>query len=581
MALSLAGLTAGALALSGASGLLGIPDAGVLAPGVLEYQRSALQLPAGVSTISAIQADQWQFSPLSRLELGVKLSSSAMPGQRESHIASYHAKLQLYRHALAPDRVFRLALGARQTAAEASIFPSVRYLVGDLAAPGWRLVAGYGHGRPGSLRERSLAGGFAGLSYAPRPWLDLLLDHDGAGFNAGLRLKAHAGRTSLYAQGYVRRQGTRTSLGAALGLRLMLGRDERLVPRLAGPSASPRANAWPLRRHEFLAERRGAEAVAASYGAAVQLAGQGVCAAPMQIRAQGVSLMNMACDAQGPHLRWRSVWADRADGGGASWLAPLDLRLEPILNSRGATEQDRLDGMAAARFSVAWQGPLGLGAYGVWQQGLIDADDQPHADGAYEHALQYTGHIWPGGFVQFSAGRSHALGEPADFVQADALVHLLQGRVALDYSQTRWHGNEVAPRQSQRIWRAFVWAVAPRFALAYSRGQFLVGGDAQQLDLYRYFGRSRIGLYYKIAQDFEVIGVQFSIALTPSYAFGNHVLRMSGTSHFSPSLETQIKPGHPADSIVHGAVQRFVPQRSLIDDVLDQWRYNPHYIGHR
>ena len=586
------GLVAGALALSGGgTGLLSVPDAGLLAPDTVEFQHSngilPVEGPRGAAanpifrraqTSDRALNDHIQFAVLPRTEFGVRLSSwyEEGTGERQLNDLSGHVKWQAWNGAR-----LRVAIGARDFAGEAEAYAPAQFAVADLRGDWWQLVAGFGRS---DVNNTALDGPFGGLRVAPRRWLDLMVDHDGVATNFGARLHAQAGRFGAYVQAHGSSYEEQDFVWAA-GLRYRIGDDSRRVPRDLEPrAAQPRVVGEPL-AVEFLQFRGGADALAERVGAQAQADSRCV---PLLARAQQVPLLRAQCGEQPVNLRWQTSWSALA-GGAEAWR-PLHLRIEPSARYAIGTEYGRADYAWAVRGSLEYHTPLGLGGYAAWDIPAGNSDEygeggvffrSRYESGSFEQALQFTWHALPGTFVQASAGRSTLQARDLDFRRAEVASMLFGGRLALSYSHTSLDTELPRVTDSQSLFRAFAWLAAPGYALEYTRGEHLFGDTGQRVELFRYIGRTRLGIYLKDGEEQRALGMTVSVPLTPARAWGNRWLRASGTAHFAPNLETQIDTGSRGNNLRPNFLQSFTPQRSLIEDVLDQWRYSPHYISRR
>ena len=581
---------AGALALSGGgSGLLSVPDAGLLPADTVVYQHTNGILPFTQARESLSRrafrtgealTDHIQLSVLPRTEFGARLSTwyEEGSGRRQLNDLSGHFKWQAWNGS----RV-RVALGSRDFAGEGENLAPAEFVVADLRGSWWQVVAGYGRS---DIEGAALDGVFGGLRVAPRRWLDVLVDHDGAATNYGFRLHAGVDRFA----GYVQAHGTTfdaQDVVWAAGVSYRLGDDSRRVPTDLPAREQPPSTLPDTRRLEFLDLRDGADELAAQLGAQAQA--QSHCVS-LLATAQRVPLLRAACSETPVDLRWQTHWRQFSEPGDQAWWPRLHLRLEPSTRYAVGTEYGRLDYAWAMRGSAALHAPLGLGAYGVWDVPAGNTEEYAiggafarsrYESGLFEAGVQWTWHLLPGVFAQASAGQSTLQARDLDFTRGELAGLFLGGRLGLSYSYTAF--DTVLPRvaDEQTLWRGFLWLSAPRYALEYTGGTHLYADKGQRWDLYRYIGRTRVGLYLKDGEGQRAVGMTLSVPLTPRRAIGNRWVGLSGTAHFTPNLETQIDTDNGRNNLRPNFLRSFTPQRNLIEDVLDQWRYSPHYLSRR
>jgi hypothetical protein len=592
------GLAAGAIALSGGgTGLLSVPSAAILPYGVVEVQHSTGILPldgnGGLARLASdterALSDHIQIGVTPWLELGARLTTwYNQEGRRSQNDLAAHMKLQLFQ-----SDSFRFAVGTRDVAGEdgGQKFPGY-FAVGDWKNDRWEVVAGFGQS---SIDNIALGGPFGGVRFAATPWLDLLSDYDGIAWNNGLRLHAQWQSAGVYVQAHHTTFEAQNVVLAA-GLRFALGDTAPIVSKRKTPvdlapvdTRSRKAvGEFPVidESYEFLEQRDGAAALARSVAASQHSPTANGCARKAQARAQAVPLLQLGCERGQAELRWLTHW-QAWNKQGMNWSAstPISIRVEPALRYALGTELGRMDIAAALRSGIEWHSPMGLGAYSVWDVPAFNSSEYEEdgafaqsrfESGEFESALQWTLHALPGVFAQATVGQTHIQNLPADFERAEVAAMLWQGRLALNYSYTSLDRPLSSVTDAQSLATAFVWLKHARYALQVTAGEHLYGDQGTRVDALSYLGRSRVGLYFKTGEGDQAVGLQVSVSLTPRRAFGNNYFTIAGTSHFTPGLETQVNSDNGANTLRPNFLQAFVPQRNLIEDVLDQWRFSPY-----
>ena len=274
-------------------------------------------------------------------------------------------------------------------------------------------------------------------------------------------------------------------------------------------------------------------------------------------------------------------------------LAPvhLQLRLEPALRYAVGSEFGRADYAVALRSSAQLLLPLGLSVYAAWDTPALESDDyevdgrfarSAFESGLFEQAVQVTVAPVKGLHLQAQLGRTLISEEMVDFRRGEAALALFGGRAAVSGSVTRFD----APRfveisESQTLGKAFVWLYKARYAAQLTAGDFQYGDDGARLDLFAYLGATRLGVYLKDGDEQQAMGMTLSIPLGTREGLRSQYVSLNGTPHFQPSLETQINSDDERNELRPNFLREFVPQRDLIDDVLDQWRVTPYYTSNR
>ncbi len=602
---SLVALSAGSVALGGGgSGLLTVPDAGLINYDTAEYMRTNGRLSVGEgvpllsrlsSTTERAATDHVNLAIIPRLELGFRLTTwYNQEGRRRLNDLSGHAKLQLLNHGR-----FQFAVGARDFAGEAVNFSPVYFGVGSAQFGRVKAVAGFGISDDENV---ALAGAFGGLRYAPSNWFDLLADYDGVETQLGFRLSGHVERASIYLQSYVSTNDA-DPVYYQVGVRLPLGKTDRLVPRrtkqkaIASAERNERATA-PIggknetRRTEFLRNPAGADAAASNLGGGYLLQEQGVCAGTKDIRASGIPVMTLGCNSQGRYdARWLTSWSTFSRWSVEDW-GHLNLRVEPATAFAVGTEVGRFDYDVKARFSGTLVAPLGLSGFVVYDEPAFRSDDYeeggffnsgPVAPRTVQKGWQYTLHMLPGVFGQWTQGMAGDL----RFKRWEVVAAPFGGRFVLDYHRNKFSNAPDAYTDKYEVGRVFAWLTPARYAALVSYGTFLFGDEGYRVDLYKYFGRNRLGLYYKEADAFndsgvdKALGITFMMQLSPDKAYGNRWVSVSGTPNFDLGVETSIDTGDRGNELQPFLVRQFTPLRNLLTDTLDRFRYTPYYLRSR
>lgn len=583
---SFAALTAaGGLALSGGgSGLLSVPDAGMLAPNSFVYQHDsgviAVTDPRAQS-LERSETDQVQFAPARWLEFGARLTTwyDESSGRRNYNDLSGHFKLQLFRS----DSV-RVAVGARDFAGEATSLDPAYFAVADWRTERLRVALGFG---AADDEGASLDGVFGGVAFQPFSWLTLMADHDAAESQVGFQLSHAIRRTTLFARAYYS-SNDETEFAYAAGFQVNLNQD--ITPGQGSyvpATLSQDRVAWS----DFVLFPWGADDVAGMYAGGQRDSGnsQANCARDVRYGAQQVPMLMLHCESGHYRVDWDS-------GLRASvrprWM-PLhaQVRLEPALRYAVGTEYGRFDYSLAARGSLQVHLPLGVSVYGVWDAPVDDSEEYDdrgnfRADrfrsGFYEGAATLTLHPLPGLALQGQLGQTRINDEHLDYSRLEAALSLARGRFAVHASATEFDITKFSPiAQRQVLGRVFAWLKPAEYAIQITAGDFQYDDSGTRVDLFRYIGRVRLGLYGKIGENDKAIGYAVSVPLTGRRAWQTRHLSIAGAPHFQPTLETQVDTDDGANPLRPNFMREFVPQRDLIDDVLDQWRMSPLYIENR
>ncbi len=596
---SLVALGAGGVALGGGgSGILAVPDAGLIEPDTAEYARTNGRLSVGENTsflyrrsltTERAATDHLTLAVIPRLELGFRLTTwYDEQGKRSLNDLSGHAKLQLLdvgRH--------QFAVGARDFAGDAVNFSPVYFGVGSVQFGRFKATAGYGVGKDKNV---ALSGAFGGFRYSPTTWFDLLADYDGLEAQAGFRLSGHIERVSVYAQTYVSTNDA-DPVYYQVGIRVPLGGKGRLVPKRSSTDQgrvpmAPALSEVPTQRVELLREPVGADGVAESLSSGYLMQEQGLCGGQESVHASGVPVLELGCDQGGQYdVRWKTSWSGLADWSVEDW-GHLNLRVEPALSYAVGTEVGRLDYDARARFSGTLVGPIGLSAYVVYDEPLVRSDDyeeggffngRPIGPRTVQKGWQYTVHALPGVFAQWTQGMSGDL----RFKRWEVLAAPFGGRMFLDYHRNYFTNAPSRFTKEYEIGRFFTWLTPGGYAALISAGTFLYGDEGYRVDMYKFFGRTRLGVYYKEADAFNDIGVDkamgltFMMQLSPDKSLGNRWVSVSGNPHFGLGVETSIDTGDLGNELQPFLANQFTPLRNLVTDTLDRWRYTPYYIQSR
>jgi len=596
---SLVALSVGGVALGGGgSGIITVPGAGLLPYNSVEYTRTngRLSVGEGVPRLSSrapfterAATDQVTLAVVPRVELGFRLTTwYDNNGKRSLNDLSGQAKLQLLDFGR-----YQFALGARDFAGDAVTFAPVYFGVGTMQFGRVKATVGYGVGKEDNV---ALAGAFGGIRYAPLDWLDLLADYDGLETQLGFRLSGHVERVSVYAQTYVSTNDA-DPVYYQVGIRVPLGSKGRLVPSRKPTNAVASATRAPLKqrpvaRTELLREPVGADGVAESLASGYLLQEQGVCSDRESVHASGVPVLELGCNEGGQYdVRWKTTWSGLSDWSTEDW-GHLNLRVEPALSYAVGTEVGRFDYDARARFSGTLAGPAGLSAYVVYDEPGFRSDDyeeggffngRPIGPRTVQKGWQYTVHALPGVFAQWSQGMAGDL----RFKRWEVLAAPFGGRMFLDYHRNRFTNAPSRFTKEYEIGRFFTWLTPGGYAALVSAGTFLYGDEGYRVDLYKFFGRTRLGLFYKEADAFNDTGVDkgmgltFMMQLSPDKSYGNRWVSASGNPHFGLGVETSIDTGDVGNELQPFLANQFTPWRNLITDTLDRWRYTPYYIQSR
>ncbi len=600
---SLVALGAGGIALGGGgSGLLTVPDASLMNPDTAEYMHTNGRLSVGEGTgrlyresLTTVRAatDHLNLAVIPRLELGFRLTTwYNQKGKRLLNDLSGHAKLQLLDYG----RV-QISVGSRDFAGEYINFSPVYFGVGNVQFGRVRAVVGYG---VSDDKNVALAGVFGGLRYAPTNWVDLLADYDGIETQVGFRLQGHIEKVSVYAQAYASTNDAESVYYQA-GIRIPLGSGGKVVPkRLKTTPAvsdtvanrqSPVVDQKSV-RHELLRRPDGADGVAEILSAGYLLEEQEECGANLDARAAGVPVMRVSCKPGRRYgARWQTTWQAFQNWSAEDW-GHLNLRLEPATSFTVGTEVGRFDYDLKARFSGTLVGPLGLSAFIVYDEPAFRSDDYeeggffnngPVAPRTVQKGWQYTLHMLPGVFGQWAQGMAGDL----RFKRWEVVAAPFGGRFVLDYHRNKFSNAPDAYTDKYEVGRVFAWLTPARYAALVSFGTFLFGDEGYRVDLYKYYGRNRLGLYYKEADAFndsgvdKALGITFMMQLSPDKSYGNRWVSVSGTPNFDMGVETSIDTGDRGNELQPFLVRQFTPLRNLLTDTLDRFRYTPYYLSSR
>lgn len=577
--------TASGLALSGGgTGLISAPDAGMLAPNSFVYQHDtgviAVTDPRAQS-LERSETDQVQFAPASWLEFGARLTTwyDETTGRRNYNDLSGHFKLQLFR-----SEAFRVAVGARDFAGEATSLDPAYFAVADWRTDDLSVSLGIG---AADDEGASLDGVFGGVAYQPVSWLTLMADHDAAESQAGVQLSYPIRRTTLFARAYYS-SNEETEFAYAAGFQVNLNQD--ITPGQGSyvpATLSQDHSAWS----DFVLFPWGADDVAGLYagGQISSETGDPRCARDVHYGSQQVPMLILHCEQGAYRVDWDSGLRQSIQ---PRWMPfHAQVRLEPALRYAVGTEYGRFDYSLAARGSLQIHLPLGVSVYGVWDAPVDDSDEYDdrgnfRADrfqsGFYEGAAQLTLHPLPGLALQGQLGQTRIREELYDYSRLEGALSLARGRAALHVSATEFDVPSftgVAKRQV--LGRVFAWVKPAQYAIQITAGDFQYDDHGARIDLFRYIGRVRLGLYGKIGEDDKAIGYAVSVPLTGRRAWQTRHVSVSGAPHFQPTLETQVDTDNGRNPLRPNFMREFVPQRDLIDDVLDQWRMSPIYIENR
>ncbi len=570
---------AGSMAMSGGgSGLLSIPDANIMPLNTVEFQHSngVVIHPTRMPELSQVLNDHVQFAPMPGFEFGARLSTwyRKDTGRRTLNDLNMHAKIRVYH-----DENLSLAIGSRDFAGEAVQQSPAYFAVGNWNASWWKASLGFGTSK---TKGAQLDGVFGGVAMYPLSWLGLMADYDGAESQVGFQVHHDYRRAAFYLKGMYSTQEDHEVVYAA-GVRWHLGQGERaaqpqVLAQATGSSRSV-AGASEFSRIEFGQRPWGGDELSAH-----TLAWQGSCAGSAAYSAFGLPLLAVDCEDQGGEISWTPRKIDWQH-----WH--VQLRVEPALRYAIGTEVGRADYSIAARASLHGQLPFGLGGYAAWDVPVDDSEFYEEGEvfggsrfesGLYEAAMQWTAHPVSGLLTQLTGGRTTIQRRDIQFYRLESAWMFLQGRAALDLSWTRFDVPEqgAVVAQSQTLAKAFVWLAPARYALQLTGGEFLYADQGVRMDLFKYIGRTRLGLYYKHG-DAKAVGMNISIALTGRKALSYGHVSLTGAPHFQPSLETQIASGTNTNPLLPSLMNEFTPQRDLIDEVLDQWRISPNYLQGR
>lgn len=580
---------AGSLALSGGgTGLISVPSASLMPLNSFEYQHTNAFLSAAEdSGIGLRQAgddraltDHLQFSLIPRLEFGARLTTwyfndSSQPDLQD---LSGHVKLQLLD---LPN--MRLALGARDISGEATSLAPAEFVVADANLGPFLFVAGFGRS---DVKNVALDGAFGGVQYSPTSWLDLLVDHDAVATQAGIRLHATYKKYSVYVKAYAT-DGHKQDSAIAAGVRLPLGQDEQLVPRLKSPvwGLKPNPAVTGVEHRDALHETWASDGLARSYGQNLAASADGHCGKEVRHSGYNIPLLQLTCDETAYRVDWlRTQDADKA-------AAPhVRLRLDLVQRYAVGSEVGRMDYSIAARPSLQALLYAGLSTHVAFDVPVANTDDydsggffenEAYESGVSEFMAQYTIHALPGVFVQAGGGQTRQARELLQFVRGDLAAMLFEGRLGLHYSYTDFAPEFTGVAESQSLGKAFLWIQPATYAAQITAGRFLYQDSGARLDLFKYLGRVRLGLYYKDDGVEKAVGMSVSAPLGGHRGFGNRWVSVAGSPRYSAFFETQVDAPTGENLLRPNFLRQFHPQRNLLDDVLDQWRASPLYVRSR
>lgn len=585
--------TAGSIALSGGgTGLLSIPSAQLMPANTVTYQYSDGLLSIGDNSPFAPRmaragkgmTDHLQFSVIPHMEFGLRLTTLYQKNQRRRILndLSGHLKIQALQ-----TKNFRLALGARDFAGEAANLAPAEFIVGDVYGKNWQLVAGYGRSDHAGV---ALGGAFGGIRYSPYSWIDLLVDYDAVAVQAGFNLHASHAGYSVFLKGYYTSQKYQ-DFAFATGIRLPFGQTNKYVPKLGEllwALKQPHAYAVPHTR-DAIWHWPASDGLALTYGNNLLAAESGICGKEMLYSSHALPLMRIGCiDSKQYQVNW--AHSDITKPAAQRGAMHAQLRLEPVQQFNLGSEVGRLDYSLALRSSLQVFLPGGFSAHAAWDTSLAKSDDyqrggafsdRAHQDGLTEAALQFSAHLFNGFLIQATAGRSKTQANDVVFSRGEIAWMLWDGHLGLHYNYTVINPEQAATKTQQSIGRAFVWLKPAQYAAQLAAGRYLHDHTGLRLDLYRYLGRARIGVFYKDGSRPDQKAAGLTVTVPLGGVIRGRWFSVAGTPHYDMALETQVDTGTGINNYRPNFLREFRPQRSLIPDILDNWRASPVYVRNR
>lgn len=575
--------TAGSIALSGGgTGLLSIPSAELMPENSIEYQYSNGVLSVDPDSdyadlaglVDNAMTDHLQFSVVPQVEFGLRLTTwygrdnSRGEDGRIMNDLSGHIKAQLFKR-----EHFRFAVGVRDFEGAAQYLAPAKFAVADFYGKRWQVVAGFGQADHGGV---ALDGFFGGLKLSPFHWLDVLADYDAVAWQAGLNLHVQHKGTAAYLKGYYSSQDYQDYAFAA-GLRFSIDQRRESRPWF-------KESVWPFVRRDR--DEPHQDAIVdwrASDGYARGLRGDGrvsSCVGSSSYSAYSVPVLRTGCRDGRTFVRWST---------NSEKIQPfhLQLRLEPAIEYTMGSEVGRFDYSTTLRSSAQLLVYGGLTVHGAWDTVLAKSDDYQdngvygflgHRDGLMEAAAQYTMHALDGLFLQVTAGRSRARIQEIGFQRGEVAWLLFGGRAGLNYSYTGFDRKQSATGDYQSLGKAFFWLKPAEYAAQVTAGDFLYRDRGYRVDMYRYLGRARVGVFAKYGEETGYKSAGMTVSMPLGGVASNRWVSVAGTPHSEIDLDTQVRVNHSENVYRPGFLQEFEPQRSLILDVLDNWRASPVYI---
>lgn len=616
---------AGGLNLHGQTGLLEVPTAQPIEPGLSSAYVGQREHAA---LFSNYQLYGFTLGFWPELELVGRIVEAKCNGVFCARDLSGDFKWRLVNHA-----GFSLAVGAQDFAGEAQNFRT-RYLVATQHLGPLSLTAGYGD------ELDRLNGVFGGVQLSLGRWIDLMADHDAEQVNAGVRLNLGDGdgwRVSALA---ARELEDERSWAGVLNLQWPLGdragagarpedaADTRVV------SVGAAADRWAVTQQRLNAVGLDDLYLGEPAPGTARLVFDGARYPHSHLDALGVALAVMARDlplnietfelvqqSNGvPQMFLRSpraaaeAWLgnELSDGQwrqaglivryAESWDAdarqmvlrvapsgkgtPMTVSLEPQLRSFVATEMGLLD----VDLGVRMRGSLALGSGARLNASLIapiyrtdDFEDpstfgnQRAHSGLDQLLLQKLVAVQPGWRSHVATGFMRVQNRDMGAVLHEQMLTNGNGRL-----QWRVYGGYFFNHQTSRsigLTELNTWFPAQDVSLKLAAGRFIAGDTGVRAELSRYFGDTAIHLFWRAQGRFDQAGgLGFSMPIGPRRAPSLGPVMVAGDPAWNHRVTTTINAADQRNPLRPGLLREELPDWDIEQDGYDRGRLAPAWV---
>lgn len=625
-------------ALSGPTGLLTVPTAGVVEEGVVR---------AGASWHDAVPGNDGVVNYLFNigfapgLEVGGRLAQFG-PFEGQPNDLSLNAKYA-YRFASG----LSIAAGGQDIGGEAQNFRS-RYAVATLPWRALHLTAGYGWG------PDVLEGALGGIEWRPWPFMGAYAEYDGDEVNPGLRLRSGALWAGVRIGANVGYRGATDDVEGGVQLSIPLGREPGPSPARFASDHSPLARGEaseeadrPLIQTQGLGEgdttpepepidsgrwlraalvELGFEAVrtgtredgtlvvalenrrynhSSADGIGLALGTIAMRAPPsterieLVMRAYGVTQLVVATSAPayreflrdgtppvlearyaeqaGPDVRWHN---------GPRLLDAAELVVEPVLRTFTATEYGMFDVAVGARGRLTVPLGRGLLVHAGVQLPLAqtsDFDDGRNFDGYAPEAgldllmAQYAHKLAPGWTWLWSAGLMQVYQVDVRTLGLEQLWTSPQGRHRANVKLMSLSTTEISHRVALA---GYTWFDASRrWSLGATGGRFYADDRGVRFDVSRHFDDTIAGLFLKVeAADNMAGGFALTIPLTPRRDAMPRGVQVKGARRWGHHLQTTLNLADGTNALKPLLLHEPVVELDLRRDFYDSNRLGPEWL---